>query len=144
MFAAPDAAAELVQLGQTEAVCAVDHHHRGVGHVDANFDHGGGHQQVQLAIAEPAHHLVLLPARQPPVEQPEAEIGKHLVGQALVLLGGSARVQVFRLLHQRADDERLAAGFHLLPDEPVGGGTLVFGHQPGENVLPTRRQLING
>ena len=45
--AAPDAAAQLVQLRQAEALGMLDHHDRGLGHVDADFDHGGGHQDAR-------------------------------------------------------------------------------------------------
>ena len=37
--AAPDAAAQLVELGEAEALGALDDHQRRVGHVDADLDH---------------------------------------------------------------------------------------------------------
>ena len=60
---------ELMELGQPEPVCAVDHHHCGVGHVDAHFDHRRGHQNVQLAVPELAHDFVLFLPGHPTVEQ---------------------------------------------------------------------------
>ena len=47
--AAAHAAAELVELGQAEALGVLDHHDGGVGHVHAHLDHGGGHQHLHLA-----------------------------------------------------------------------------------------------
>jgi hypothetical protein len=48
-----------VQLGKAEALRLLDHHQRGVGHVDADLDHGGRHQQLGRAAGEPLHRGVL-------------------------------------------------------------------------------------
>ena len=53
--AAAHAPAQLVQLRQAEALGVLDHHQRGVRHVDADLDHGGGHQHVHLACREGVH-----------------------------------------------------------------------------------------
>ena len=55
MRAAPDAAAQLVQLGQPEAIGVLDHDDRGVGDVDADLDHGRGHQHVGHPARESLH-----------------------------------------------------------------------------------------
>ena len=56
MFAgAADAAAELIEIGQAEAVGAVDEDGVGVGDVDAGLDDGGGEQDVGLALDEGVH-----------------------------------------------------------------------------------------
>ena len=47
-----DAAAQLVQLGEAEALGVVDDHDGGFGHVDADFDHGGGDEELGLAAGE--------------------------------------------------------------------------------------------
>jgi hypothetical protein len=41
-----------VQGGQAEAFGVFDHHAGGVGHVDADFHHAGGHQDLHLAGGE--------------------------------------------------------------------------------------------
>ena len=41
VVAAADTAAELVELGETEALGALDHDDRGIGDVDTHFDDGG-------------------------------------------------------------------------------------------------------
>ena len=46
------AAAQLVQLGQAESLGPFDRHQRGVGHVDADFDHRGGDQHLRVARGE--------------------------------------------------------------------------------------------
>ena len=81
--ASPHPAPQLVQLGDAEPVGVEDHHHRGVGDVDADLDHGGGHEHVETAIAEEPHRLLLLRRRDPAVEQTHP--------QALQLAGGEGR-----------------------------------------------------
>ena len=71
--AAPDPAAQLVQLGQPEALGIFDNHQAGVGHVDAHFDDGGGDQQLQLATLELLHHRGFLGRFHAPVDQPDAQ-----------------------------------------------------------------------
>ncbi len=58
--AAPDAAAQLVQLRQSHALGILDDHQTGIGHVDADLDHRGGHQQLDLAGDEALHDLFFL------------------------------------------------------------------------------------
>src|SRR6266498_3442290 len=55
---APDAAPELVELGQAVAVRAVDDHGVGAGDVEAVLDDGGGHQHVRPALHEGEHDLL--------------------------------------------------------------------------------------
>ena len=49
--AAAHAAAKLVQLRQAEALRLLDHHHGRVGHIHADFDHGGGNQDLRVGRA---------------------------------------------------------------------------------------------
>ena len=51
--------AQLVELREAEALGVLDHHHRGVGHVDADLDHGGGDEHVGVAGGEGRHRLRL-------------------------------------------------------------------------------------
>ena len=48
MLAPADASAQLVQLTDAEPVSVHHHHHRRVRHVDADFDNGGAHQDIDL------------------------------------------------------------------------------------------------
>ncbi|MCY1450448.1 hypothetical protein D9M71_672530 [compost metagenome] len=71
--AAPaDAAAQLVQLGQAQTLGVLDDHQAGVGHVDAHFDHGGGHQQLQRSLLELGHDRGLLGRFHAPMDQADA------------------------------------------------------------------------
>ena len=46
MLAAADPPAQLMQLRYAEALSVLDQHHRRVGHIDADLDHGRGHEHV--------------------------------------------------------------------------------------------------
>ena len=58
-----------MQLGKSKALRAFDQHHRRVGNVDAYFDHGRRHQDVELVVAKGAHDRVLCRRPHAPVEQ---------------------------------------------------------------------------
>ena len=76
-LAAADAAAQLVELRQAEALRVLDDDHRRVRHVDADLDHGGRHQHVELAGLEAAHDGVLLVGLHPAVDEVEAQAGER-------------------------------------------------------------------
>ena len=57
--AAPDAAAQLVQLRQAEALRMFDHHQRRIRHVDADLDHRRRDQHMHFAARERIHHRLL-------------------------------------------------------------------------------------
>jgi hypothetical protein len=54
------AAAQLVELCQSEGVGIQYEHDRRVRHVDADFDHRRRDEHLREAIGEEAHHFVLL------------------------------------------------------------------------------------
>ena len=90
---APDAAPELVQLGEPEAVGAVDDDGVRGRHVDARLDDGGAHQHVEAPVVEVQHHAL------------EIALGPvdvlHLVVHE-VHLSAAADLALDRLAHQRA------------------------------------------
>ena len=51
-LAAPDPAAQLVQLGEAEALGLLDHDHAGLRHVDPDLDHGRGYEEAGVAAAK--------------------------------------------------------------------------------------------
>ena len=57
---AADAAAQLVQLRETEPLRMLDRASPSRWHVDPDFDHRRGDEQVDLAVAKAAHDLVAL------------------------------------------------------------------------------------
>jgi hypothetical protein len=75
--AAPaDAAAQLVQLRQAQALGVFDDHQAGVGHVHADFDHRGGDQQLQVAGLELGHHRGFFRRLHAPVDQPDLQLAE--------------------------------------------------------------------
>ena len=60
--AAADAAAQLMELREAEAFGMLDHHHARLGHVDADFDHGGRDQDARRAGGKARHGAVLVRA----------------------------------------------------------------------------------
>ena len=97
--AAADAAAQLVQLGETEALGMFDDHDRGLRHVDADLDDGGGHEDRERARGERRHHAVLVLGGEPSMHQADAvaETGAKL---------GIARFRRGDIEHLRLRDER--------------------------------------
>ena len=89
-LAAADAAAQLVQLREAEAVGFVDDHHRGVGNVDADLDDGCRHQHVDLAAAELPHGDVLFCGGEATVEKAAAEAVEGAVAEFFERVNGGA------------------------------------------------------
>ena len=127
MLAAADAPAQLVQLRDPVAIGVLDEHDRGVRDVDADLDHGRGHEHVGAAGGEVGHRLLFGPRAHLAVHQHDLVVLELAAAQALELGGGGTRLQRLGLLDQRADDERLAAGVELLADALVGAGALAVG-----------------
>ncbi|MNF45260.1 hypothetical protein D3C84_263880 [compost metagenome] len=75
--AAADPPAQLVQLGQTQALGVLDDHQAGIGYVDADLDHRGGDQQLQLALLELLHYRGLFRRLHAPVDQPDMQAAKR-------------------------------------------------------------------
>jgi hypothetical protein len=59
MGAAPDSSAQLVQLRKAETLGVFDDHQAGVGHIDADFDHCRGDQDICFAGSKSGHHCLL-------------------------------------------------------------------------------------
>ena len=95
MGAAADAAAELVELGEAEALGFEDDHDGGVGNVDADFDDAGGDEGVEFAGAEAAHDVFFFVRLEPAVEQADG-VGGQLFLPREVFLGGGFEVEGFR------------------------------------------------
>ncbi|TMA27619.1 MAG: hypothetical protein E6J87_21095 [Deltaproteobacteria bacterium] len=106
--AAADAAAQLVQLREAEALRILDDHQRRVRDVDAHFDDGGGDQHLGLAGLETRHRGLAFGGFQAAVQQIDARSGQRR-GDPLRRLARRAQVDLLRLLDQRVDDVGLLA-----------------------------------
>ncbi len=80
------APAQLMQLRQSEALGVFHHHHRCVGHVDADLDDGGRYQHVDFAALEAAHDDFFFVGIKPAMEQADAQTGKRPGAQLFVHL----------------------------------------------------------
>ena len=104
-----------MKLRQPEPLRVLDHHHRGVGHVHAHFDHGRGDQRVDLARPEPVHNCLALLAVQTPVHRGQTLAPQVAVGEP-VEMGVHVLEPAVRLVDHRHDDVRLLARLEALGD----------------------------
>ena len=86
-----DAPAELVELGQPEAIGALDDHHRRLRDVDPDLDHGRADEHVQLAVAESRHLGVAIRGLHPAMDEADPQRREDL-GEADVLRLGRDRL----------------------------------------------------
>ena len=132
-----------MQLRQPQPLRVLDDHQRGVGHVDADFDDGGGHQQVGLAFLEAAHRGLLVGGFHASVDEGHAQLGQRR-GQGFV--GGlrGLRHDLVAVVDQRADPVGLP---------PFGAGGADALHQlwpalraqsHGLHRRTARRQFVDG
>ena len=87
-LAAPDAAAELVELREPEPIRALDDHHRRLGHVDPDLDDRRADEHVQVAVAEARHLGVAVGGLQPAVHEPDPQRREQLAQAHRLGLGG--------------------------------------------------------
>src|SRR6266851_2509212 len=143
MLAAPDTAAQLMKLRETEAVRVLDDHDAGIGHVYAYFDDRGCDKDIKLLVAVTAHDLVFIRRFHCAMQQAKAQVGENMIAKAFVLYRHRFDGQRFRFLDQWADDESLATFRDLLRDDFIGFVTASAGAPAGDDLLSTRRELVD-
>ena len=132
-----------MELGDPEAASIFDDHHRGGGNIDADFDHRGGHQYVDLPRTEPVHHLVFVCGLHLPVEQTHLQTLELPGCQTFGLLGGRGCLDLGGTLDQWTDDIGLPAGRHLVAHPSPGLELLEVAPQPASrDRQPTARHLV--
>jgi hypothetical protein len=77
-----------MELGETEALGVLDDHYGRVGHVDTDFDDGGGDEDVDFAALEAAHDDLFLVGVEAAVEQADAKAGERAGAELLVHFDG--------------------------------------------------------
>ena len=140
--AAANAPAQLVQLRQAQPLGILDDHERGVGHVHADLDDGGRHQQLCLAALERRHDFFLFRRLHAPVDQRHLEFGQRFV-QGLRRIRCRLQFQCLRFLDQRTDPISLAAGGAGVADAAHDIGAARGGNRHGLDRLAARRQFVN-
>ena len=86
----------------------LDHHNRGIGHINAHFDNCGGHQYPRLPALKTLHGGVFVLRRHLPVDQPHLILAQHSA-QPLKAILGRGEIQNLALLDQRTHPIGLAA-----------------------------------
>ena len=144
MLASADAATELMELGETEALGFFDEDDSGVGDIDADFDDRGGDENIIASFLEGFHDLLFLFGFLLAVKEADTEVGKDLILEPFAF--GDGGFDVFegeRGLHERKDDESLATFADFLSDEGVDRGAGFFGTGDfGDNRFPILRHFV--
>ena len=148
LLAAAHTSAQLVQLGESEAVGVLDDHDRGVGNIHAHLDDRRGHEHLDLAFAELLHDLALGLGAHAAVKQPHRPVGeggalqhlglassrRHVVaGQVGIVLDGHGRVV---LLPRRIGLARASRRLGI-----AGLGILAHERADDEHLLAARERL---
>ena len=138
----PYSASQLVQLRETEALGALDHHHAGVGHVHPHLNDGGGDHDLSLVGHKTTHHLFLLSRLHPTVHLADGELGKcfpHMQVSLLQVL----KVERLALLNKGINNVDLPSLTDLLPDKLVECPPLFVVAVQRLHRLTTGRQLVD-
>ena len=107
--ATADAPAQLMKLGEAEAFGMLDHHDGGLGHVDADLDHGRGDKEPRLARGEAFHRAILLRTLHPAVNEIDRRAEARL--QIRVSFLGGGEIGHFRFFHEGTNPvDALAVG----------------------------------
>ena len=131
-----------MQLRKPHAFGVLDHHQAGIWHIDADFDHRGRHQQLQLIGAEAGHHLLFLGRFHAAVQQTDLQVWKRLLQVGIGVERG-LQLQAFGFLDQRADPVGLPALAAGLVDALQHFVAARFGHQLGDDRRAAGRQLVD-
>ena len=137
--AAADAAAQLMELREAEALGVLDHHHARLGHVDADLDHRGGDQDARCAGGKARHGAVLVGAAHAAVHEIDA-VAEPLLQRLEALLGGG-EVDDLGFLDQRADPVDAPALVERAPDRVDHFGQPLERQGAGIDLLPAGRLL---
>ena len=143
MAIAADAAPQLMQLGQAEALGVLDDHDARVRHVHPHLDDRRRHKNVNLAGGERLHHALFAVRLHAAVQQADAVGGEDLLSEMIVHLGGRLEIDLVGFFDQRVDDVRLPAGVELLPDKLVDFVAPRFRLGDGLDGQPARRHVAD-
>src|SRR5258708_6502622 len=142
--AAADASAKLVELGEAETLGVLDDHDGGVRDVDADFDDGGGDEDLRFVLAEALHDFFFFVAGEAAVEKAELELGKNFAREALVFVDGGFELEL-RFLDDGIDDVGLMSGGNFAAERfPNAGEMLLGGHARGDGSAAGRKLVENG
>src|SRR6266478_2574389 len=142
--AAADASAKLVELGEAEALGVLDDHDGGVGDVDADFDYGGGDEDLRFVFAEALHDFFFFVAGEAAVQETELELGKNFAREAVVFFHGGFQLEL-GFFDDGIDDVGLVAGGDFAAQRfPNAGKMLLSGHARDDGSAAGRELIENG
>ena len=133
-----------MKLGEAEALGVFDEHERGIRHVDADFDDGGGDEHVDLVRGKGAHDGILFLRLHLAVDGGDAQVGKDLLLQVRCI-GGDGLALVGQLVVFRdhgADDIDLPPLGDELAQKSVDARMIARRDGKGVNLLPSGGELI--
>ncbi|CDD03021.1 unknown [Ruminococcus sp. CAG:382] len=130
-----------MQAGKPEAFGVFDYHERRFGDIHAHLHNGGGNEDIDTALLESGHDLLLFFARHFAVKQCHAAIRKGFFKRFQMFLGGFA-VKGLVFLNERAYHIYPAARRYLLFDETVDAGTVGLVKGEGLDGLSSGRKLV--
>ena len=130
---AADAAAELVEIGEAEAVGAVDDDGVGVGDIEAGFDDGGGDENVDVTGDEGAHDGLEFVLAHLAVADGDGGVGDELFDARGEFVDGADAV---------VEEVNLAAAFEFA-DDGVAHGAFVVGADGGLDGLAVGRRGLD-
>jgi hypothetical protein len=116
VLAPADAAAELMELGQTESLRVFDQHHGCIWNIDTDLDHSRADQNFGFAAAESFHDFLFFRSGNSSVQQ-LARVRMQTFPPALVLRCRRFCLEFFALFDQRINNIKLAAGLQLRAQE---------------------------
>ena len=142
-----DAPAQLVELRETEALGALDHHGGGGRHVHTHLDHRRGEQQPRLAAPEVVHRRGALRGGKLAVQRRALHAGGALGERHAPALAEPAERGLVGGVVRRADrgedDVRLAALGQLLPQPRHRRLAASGGDHRRRHRAPARGQLVD-
>ena len=144
VFAPADAAAELVELGESEAIRALNQHYIGVGYINAYFHHRRSYQNVEFAVPEAAHGLVLVGGSHSSVEKRQAQLGKDFPGEPLIFLSSGFGGDSVGFVNQGVDDKSLPAVADVLLDEAIDRAAPFRVEPAGQDFLTAGGEFVKG
>ena len=135
-------ASQLVQLGETEALCIQDNHHRSIGHIYTNFYYGGGNENLCFALHKLLHLCLLLGRFHLAMNLTQFEFRECLF-QRFVTFFQVLQVALLAFLDQRKDDIYLSAEINLAADALIETGELGIKLMQRLYRFSARWQFIN-
>ncbi len=142
VFAAADAAPELVELGEAVAFGVVDDHDGGVRNVYADFDDGGGDEDGCFVVPVLLHDGVFFFRVHAAVQEADGDV-RELLLPVFVFGGGRGCFPFVVFFDERGDDVDLPPGFDLFAEEGFDFVQCFAGAEDGGDFAAAFGQFVD-